>query len=330
LNGIKQNFYGSFEIAVRDLFVNHLSFNEYLNKSLIVLNDILYIYFLNFIRMKNISFSLLSMLIITAGCAQHQLVKKWETDSILKVPESVLYDEGNKVLYVSNIDGTEPWGKDGKGSVGKVGLDGKIIATEWITDLNAPKGMAMYKGKLYVADLTEIVVIDIAKGKIIQRWPVSGAVGLNDITISTMGILYVSDSKARRVYTMPVNFPKKIGLLLDSNQLKGPNGLLMHGNDFYVLDDGSMYRIEKDNKRTLIADGMEDGTDGIENVQGNDFIVSCWGGTIWYVKADGTKELLLDTRKSEINSADIGYDAKNKIVYVPTFRKNSIAAYQLK
>src|SRR5262245_14554248 len=54
---------------------------------------------------------------------QHQLIKKWETDSTLKVPESVLFDAGNNVLYVTNIDGTDPWAADGKGSVGKVGLD---------------------------------------------------------------------------------------------------------------------------------------------------------------------------------------------------------------
>jgi hypothetical protein len=279
--------------------------------------------------MKNSILLTTGLLFFSLTNAQVKLVKIWETDSTLKVPESVLYDATNKVLYVTNIDGSDPWGKDGKGSIGKVGLDGKIINAEWVTGLNAPKGMGMYKGKLYVADLTEIVVIDIAKGKIVQHWPISGAMGLNDITIYPKGGLYVSDSKARKVYSIPVSFPKKMGFILDSNQLKRPNGVLLHGNNLYVLDDGTMYRLEKNRTLTKITDGMEGGTDGIENVQDNDFIVSCWGGTIWYVKADGTKELLLDTREQKINSADIGYDVKNKIVYVPTFWKNSIVAYQL-
>jgi sugar lactone lactonase YvrE len=279
--------------------------------------------------MKDIMVIAVGLIVSASGCTQHQLIKKWETDTILKVPESVLYDEANKVLYVSNIDGTEPWSKDGKGSIGKVGLDGKIIHAEWITGLNAPKGMGLHKEKLYVADLTEIVVIDIAKGTIVQRWPVMGAVGLNDISINRQGILYVSDSKGRSVYTMPVNFPKKMALILDSNQLKRPNGVLFHQNNFYVLDDGTMYRMEKDGKLSMITNGMDGGTDGIENIGGKDFIVSCWGGTVWYVNADGTKELLLDTSGQEINAADIGYDAKNKIVYVPTFWKNSVVAYQL-
>ncbi|HEY4335294.1 MAG TPA: ATP/GTP-binding protein, partial [Puia sp.] len=72
--------------------------------------------------------------------AQHQLVKLWETDSVLKVPESVLYSPEDKLLYNSNIDG-QPNEKDGKGSIGKTALDGKIIKVDWVTGLNAPKGL---------------------------------------------------------------------------------------------------------------------------------------------------------------------------------------------
>ena len=97
-----------------------------------------------------------------------------------------------------------------------------------------------------------------------------------------------------------------------------------------MLDAGAMYKVGKDKKMTMIADGMEASTDGIENVSGNDFIVSCWIGAIYYVKGDGTKEKLLDSQTQKINSADIAYDAKKRIVYVPTFYKNSIVAYELK
>ena len=37
----------------------------------------------------------------------------------------------------------------------------------------------------------------------------------------------------------------------------------------------------------------------------------------------------LDEGSAGINTADIGYDKKNKIVYVPTFWKNHVVAYQL-
>ena len=273
---------------------------------------------------KSILFVLLVFVFVTSW-SQHALLKKWESDTILKVPESVLFDRDNNVLYVTNIDGTNPWEKDGKGSVGKLGTDGKIIKVDWVAGLHAPKGMGLYKGKLYVADMENLVVVDIAGGNIEKTILVENAQGLNDVTIDKNGVVYVSDSKTKQIFRVENG---KAELFLDS--LKGPNGVLMRGDDFYILDAGGMYKVEKNKSLTKITDGMEGGTDGIENVAGNDFIVSCWGGVIWYVNADGTKQKLLDTREEKRNTADIGYDAKTKTVYVPTFWKNSVVAYEVK
>ena len=256
---------------------------------------------------------------------EHQLVKKWETDSLMKVPESVLYDAAAQVLYVTNIDGTDPWAKDGKGSVGKVGLDGKIINVEWVTGLNSPKGMGMYDGKLYVADLTDVVVIDIATGAIVETIAIGGAQGLNDITIDKKGVVYASDSPGKKVYRIENG---EVSVFLYN--LQRPNGLLARKKDLFVLDNGILYKVGRDKALNKITEGMEGGTDGIEHVRSKEYIVSCWAGSIWYVNSNGTKTNLLDTREQKINTADIGYNAKNRIVYVPTFWKNSVVAYELK
>jgi len=256
--------------------------------------------------------------------AQHSITKLWETDSLLKVPESVLFDAGGKVLYVSNIDGTDPWAMDGKGSVGKVGLDGKIIATDWVSGLNSPKGMGLYNGKLYVADLSNIVVIDVKKGAIDKTIAVEGAEGLNDISIGSDGVVWVSDSKNKKIYKVENG---KSSVYLEN--LKGPNGVLMRGKDFYILDNGGLFKVNDDKTLTMVTDGMEGGTDGVENVTGNDFLVSCWAGALWYVNSNGEKQLLSDTREQKKNTADIGFDATTKIMYVPTFWRNSIVAFQV-
>ena len=258
-----------------------------------------------------------------ASAQTHKLVKLWETDSSLKVPESVLLDKTNNVLYVSNIDG-QPWEKDGKGSIGKVSLDGKIIATDWVGGLQAPKGMGLYKSRLYVADMEEVVVIDITKGTIEKRLTVPGAQGLNDISISDNGVVYVSDSRGLKVFTIDGDVVKP-----HLESLQGPNGVLFHDKQLYVLDKGGLYKVGADKMLTKLAEGMEGGTDGVEHVTGDEFLVSCWAGSIWYVNANGTKENLLDTREQKINTADIGYDAQKRIVYVPTFWKNTVVAYQL-
>ena len=255
--------------------------------------------------------------------AQPKLVKKWESEASFKVPESVYFDKAGKVLYVSNIDG-EPWGKDGAGSIGKLGLDGKVIAAEWVKGLNAPKGMAVSKGTLWVADLSEVVGIDIAKGAITTRVPVEGAVKLNDLAADAKGVLYVSDSETKKVHRIE---GKTVTTLLEN--LKGPNGVLAQGADLYVLDSGGLYKVQPDKTLKMIADGMEGSTDGVEPIKGGGFVVSAWIGVIYHVGADGSKHVLIDTRPAKANSADIGFDPDTATVYVPTFFKNTVIAYGL-
>src|SRR5687768_6022732 len=131
--------------------------------------------------------------------AQHQLQKLWETDTTLAIPESVLPDVPNNVLYVSLIDGP-PWEADGKGGIGKLDLNGKIINANWITGLQAPKGMGKFGNNLYVADINRVAVINIEKGTIQSLIKIDSALALNDITIDSKGIVYLSDSKAGKVY----------------------------------------------------------------------------------------------------------------------------------
>jgi hypothetical protein len=55
------------------------------------------------INMKRFIF-LFSIFAAFPAFAQHQLVKIWETDTTLAIPESVLPDIANNILYVSLIE----------------------------------------------------------------------------------------------------------------------------------------------------------------------------------------------------------------------------------
>lgn len=273
--------------------------------------------------------TLLASAILIASVLQtqaHELVKKWETTASFKVPESVIFDGERDVLYVANIGSREAWADDSDGSIGKVALDGTVIEAEWVKGLDSPKGMGIWKGQLYVADNRKVVVIDIEKGVIAKTIPIEISQKLNDVTIDGSGVLYVSDSGAHRVYSVRNG---EISIIVEN--LKGTNGILAHGDDFYVLDAGGLYRLEDDGNMTLIVDGMEGGTDGVENVAGSDFIVSTWSGVVYYVDAKArTKQTLLDGREKKINSADIGFDPETKTVYIPTFFVNTVAAYEVR
>ncbi|HVY75620.1 MAG TPA: hypothetical protein VG890_12355 [Puia sp.] len=271
--------------------------------------------------MKNSIVLALILLAFTAK-AQHKLVKIWETDPVVAIPESVLPDLKNHSLYISLIDG-DPWGADGKGGVAKLGADGKNYNPDWATGMNAPKGLGIYGNRLYAADLSEVVVVDITTGKILKKIAIPDASGLNDITVTSKGVVYVSDSKTSKIWEIKNDQPS---LYLD--QVTGANGLKAVKGGLVYAKGKELLKADANKKITKIAE-VGDGIDGIEPVGNGDFIVTAWAGYIWYVQANGQTQLLLDTHEEKSNTADIGYDPIKRIVYVPTFMAKKIVAYQL-
>lgn len=270
-------------------------------------------------------FLLILLSVASSTCyGQHSLKEIWASDTIMRVPESVLFDAEKNVLFVSQIDGVYN-AKDGKGGVALLGTDGKVINNDWVRGLNAPKGMGKFKNTLYVADLTEVVVIDIPSAKVVKKIPVEGASFLNDITVNEKGDVFISDSDTGKVHIIQNG---NVSTYLEN--FKRPNGLLALKSDLLILDSGSLMKADANKKLTKLAEGMQQSTDGIEQVKKGEYIVSCWAGHVYYVTKKGKVEELLNTNKDNINSADIGYDPKNKIIYIPTFFNNRVVAYQLK
>jgi hypothetical protein len=253
----------------------------------------------------------------------HEMEKIWETDTTIAVPESVLPDAKSKTLFISLIDGA-PWDADGKGGVGKMSFDGRNYDGHWISGLNSPKGMGILGNKLYVADLGDVIVIDIKKGKIEKRISPPGAEGLNDVTVPSNGIVYVSDSKLGKIWQIKKNVP---ALYLDN--LDNVNGLKSIADELFIGAGKSFLKADGKKQLFQIAE-VSQNIDGIEPAGNGDFILSAWVGYVWYVKADGQVEVMLNTQGQKKNTADIGYDAATKTIYVPTFNAKTIAAYRLK
>src|SRR5919197_163710 len=167
---------------------------------------------------------------------QTKINKLWETPDDLKNPESVLYAPKQNVLFFSNIDG-KPDQKDQKGFISKVSSsNGSIIELNWITGLNAPKGMAISNNnnsKLYVSDITDLVEIDINNGKIIKRLNAQGSTFLNDVAADNQGNIYVSDTGTNTLYKLDTNIKDNntsLEVWLQSPELNDPNGLHVDNN----------------------------------------------------------------------------------------------------
>ncbi len=269
--------------------------------------------------MKHI-FLLLFTLVTCQVNAQLKLTKIWETTD-LATPESVL--PLGDLLYVSLIDG-DGSKADGIGGIAILKDDGTVVNKNWVTGLNAPKGLGYFKGKLYVADINEVVKIDVKSAKVEGKVKIDEAVFLNDIAINNKGEVFVSDTRLGKVYKVVGD---KMEVFLDD--VKNANGLKFVDDELYVLSGPNLVKIGKNKAQQTIASGLAAGGDGLEPYKKGEFIATCWVGLIYHIKADGTFDMLMDSRAEKINTADIGFDAKKNILYVPTFLTNSVVAYQL-
>lgn len=273
---------------------------------------------------------------LTAASALSAPTEVWQATG-LAGPECALPDPAAGIIYVSNVNG-DPMGKDAKGYIAKVSMDGKTVE-KWVDGLKAPKGLAVSNGKMYVGDVDELVEIDIAAGKILAKHKAPGAGLLNDVAADAAGNVYVSDTGGGGVFKLSGG---KIEKWADDKILAGANGLLVEGdnlivntwgiltgNGFETSAPGRVVSIAlADKKITEIDGGKPVGNlDGFVSLGGGNYIISDWmAGKIFKFSTGGKTEPLIDLGQG---NADIGYDPATKILYVPQMMKGTLHAIQL-
>lgn len=273
----------------------------------------------------------------SVASADSGVTKLWETAADFKTPESVLYDARLERLYVSNIDG-EAMGKDGKGFISILGMDGKIQQLQWVAGLNAPKGLALVGDRLYVADIDELVEIDVVGGAVVQRYAAAGAKFLNDVSADAAGNVYVSDMMTNRIHRLKGG---RFEVWLESPQLDNPNGLSIVGDKMYlgawgVMDKGFATTVPGRVKIISLTDkaisefagsAPVGNLDGIEVLPDGRVLATDWmAGGLMLLSADGKVQVL---DKLAPGSADLGFVPSRKMVLVPMMHDGKVIAFRL-
>ncbi|MDF1574784.1 MAG: hypothetical protein P1P86_06285 [Bacteroidales bacterium] len=255
------------------------------------------------------------------------LKEVWSTDTLLATCESVLYDKSRNLLFVSCINGA-PAEKNGEGYISSLRPDGRIETLKWVTGLNAPKGMGVSGNLLYVADIDQLVIIDIENSEIIERLDIEGASFLNDVAVGTSGRVYFTDSDTGFIW---IYSDGKLGAWI-TDSLERPNGLFVEESRILLTCSGSedLKVINKATGAVETVTGEIGHGDGIEftGTEGY-YIATSWSGEIFMIGPDFKRTSLLKTSDKEINSADIGFNLEEQVLYVPTFFDNRVVAYKL-
>lgn len=259
----------------------------------------------------------------------------WQIEG-LAGPESVVVDPDQTVLYVSNVNGG-PTDKDNNGFISIVSMDGKLLDLNWVTGMNAPKGLALHGTKLYVSDIDTLHVIDTKQGTISQSFTTEDAKFLNDVTVTNDGKVYVSDMLTNRIYCLDGD---TFDVWLEDDGLTAPNGLHAEADHLVVgswgvMTDGFATDVPGHLKTVQLNDksiqSLGDGTavgnlDGVEPY-GDNYLVTDWmAGKLYNIEKSGNATLLLEL---EQGMADLEYLPEQQLILLPMMLNDKLLAYSL-
>nr|WP_070961450.1 hypothetical protein [Hyphomonas sp. Mor2] len=227
------------------------------------------------------------------------------------------------VLYISNVAG-EGDAKDGEGWISRLSLDGTMLDEKWVEGLNAPKGLGIRDGKLFVSDYDAYHVIDLQTAQIDNTYPVEGAGFLNDIAVWQGGV-YLSDSGSARIFQIDVNGYKE---WLADERLGGVNGLWPDGDRLLIatMSSGSLFQTDGSGDLNEIATGMRN-ADGIAVLDDGSYLVSSWPGQIWHVSTEGETTELHNTVEDTIYQNDL--TRVGDLIIVPNWKPGSVTAWRI-
>lgn len=258
----------------------------------------------------------------------------------LSAPESVLYDAAGDRYLVSNVNGN-PTERDGNGFISVLSPSGEITALKWIeggkngVKLDAPKGLALVKGTLYVADISVVRTFDARTGAPRGDIAVPGSTFLGDLAAGADGKIYLTDvgppqgefdgAGTEAVYVLKGNRARP---LAKGSELGRPDGLAWSEKGPVISPFGSdeIYRLDAHGKRQDVTKLPAGGLAGIVRL-GDGYLVASWQtSSIYRGKLGGPFQVALAGQRSP---ADIGYDTRRARLLVPHFTEGTVEAFAL-
>jgi sugar lactone lactonase YvrE len=224
---------------------------------------------------------------------------------------------------------------NGQGYISQLSLDGKVLKEKFAEGLNAPKGTAVTDGKLYVAGVEELAEIDLASGKVLNRYAAPGASFLNDVVVAEDGSIYVTETTQGAIYKLEGG---TLSQWLVDPALAGANGIIISDGALLVATLGDISKgfdnMKPSNvKRVdLASKAVTDfgsskpvgGLDGIEAAPGGVIVTDNSGGRLVFIGTDGT---IKEIGATGAGSADLEYVPDQNLVIIPMLQGTEVVGY---
>jgi DNA-binding beta-propeller fold protein YncE len=259
----------------------------------------------------------------------------------LAAPESVLYDPDGDRYLVSNVNGG-PVAHDGNGFISVLSPQGQISALKWIeggkngVKLDAPKGLAIANGVLYVADIDVVRTFDAATGAPARDIAVPGSTFLHDLVASPDGRVFLSDAgppngglEANGTEAVYVINRGRARVLAKGKALGRPTGLAWTSGGLVVSPFGAseIYRLDAHGAKRDVTKTPAGGLAGIVAV-GDALLVTSWqASSVFRGKLGGAFDVALAQQGTP---GDPGYDSKRARLLIPHFDENTVETYGLR
>lgn len=262
-------------------------------------------------------------------------VEKMAALSGFDAPESATPDLATGNVYVSVMvpkktpDGPDYWTDDDDGFISRL-IGDKLESPKWSTAtdtvrFNSPKGLCVLKGELWVADVHQVLTVDLTTAKPSLRLKPPGAQMLNDMATDGESA-FVSDTGTGKITRIG---PK------ETSELQGPkgaNGLAFRDGKLFCVSwsEHELYEIDLSGKLPAKPAGLAaqfKNCDGLEVLPDGSFLVAdCTANRIARVSADlKSVETFVETPMP----ADVGLDIKRERLYVPSFEHNNVTVFRV-
>lgn len=234
-----------------------------------------------------------------------------EPETVLPLPDDT--------LLISNVCGFK---EPGSGFLTLLNADGSVMDWRVVDELDAPLGMALQDGRLFIIDMNRVKVFAWPQYELLETIDLDSEVA-NDIAVAPNGTIYVTDTAGHKVVVIKKD--GALSVLTGKAQFQGANGIHLDGNILYV-GGTRLWQVDLgDQSVTTTGPEWLTDIDGIEMEPDGALQITPVAGPLVRF-CDGGVEILAG---DGISSANHGYAANLGLALIPTGFDNTVVAVSI-